>query len=936
MRRHLRCAVIAFTVAGVAGTLAAQSVGPAQSAGPSPSAPASAVDDLLREGFELSDLNQDVAARDRFDRALTLARDEKNLQAEAEAHRGVGLIHNKRADYPAARAELEQALTFFERASDRFGAARVKHHLGAIAQLTGDWIQSRELLNEALAEFEDLGQPGNQARVLVTMSTDANLDPAEKLKLLGRAQEIAAGLDDTGLQGILLRSLGDYDFATGDFSAAMAKLESAIALLEKVPAKGDLARALTSLGRLDRAHGHPERAQELYRRALALQEEIGDGQGAIQSINAIAVAFQSLSKPREAVREYDRALALARQTGSARIINFQLGNLAAAYGDVGDHARAAELLTDVLRQPIDNWLAAYRYKQLSNAYTGLGRYRDALEAADKAIDLTRTVGPADELAERLDIRARVRKKLGDTVAALADEREALETIEHLRARVVPTDFMKRGFSKQSQQIFAFTVELLQTLGQDAQALETAEQARARAFLDLLATRGLTDAPASAPGSNPTAAAATPSLTARLDTLSLRGDAGTSPGAASDLKSPGAAPAIHVDEITAVARELQSTLLIYYVTPQATFIWVVQPSSAIRLTRVDVSAAQLTELIRRTRPEGRLASRGEAPEGVDREALATRGGDVFFFGNTQKAAWRALYQLLIRRVRDQLPAAPGNRIAIVPHGPLFLLSFAALQDEAGRYLLEKYTLHYAPAAALLRFTHEQRQQRASVPRRYLLVADPARMPARPDGQPLAPLPGTRREVTTIARLLAGSPVTVLTGPQAGISDVRAGMRDATIIHLATHGIVRDDEPLDSFLALGRAAPAAEDDGRLTAGKIYRLDLRADVVVLSACRTALGEITGDGIAGLTRAFFYAGASSVVATMWDVADEPTVQLMPEFYRLLVRGRDKARSLRGSQLKLLADLRAGRITIRSAMGETPIPEDPFFWAGFVLVGEP
>jgi CHAT domain-containing protein len=275
--------------------------------------------------------------------------------------------------------------------------------------------------------------------------------------------------------------------------------------------------------------------------------------------------------------------------------------------------------------------------------------------------------------------------------------------------------------------------------------------------------------------------------------------------------------------------------------------------------------------------------------------------------------------------------------------LFLLSFGALQDQDGRYLLERYTLHYAPTAALLRYTHDKRQRLSSVPRRYLLVADPVSMPARPDGQALAPLPGTRREVAAIARLLTGSPVTVLTGPQADSSDVREGMRDATVIHLATHGVVRDDQPFDSFLALGRNVAGTgrhvagiDDDGRLTAGQIYGLDLRADVVVLSACRTALGEISGDGIAGLTRAFFYAGASSVVATMWDVADEPTVQLMPEFYRLLVRGRDKAASLRGAQLKLLADLRAGRIKIRTSIGEMTVPEDPFFWAGFVLVGEP
>jgi CHAT domain-containing protein/tetratricopeptide (TPR) repeat protein len=926
MRRHLRCAVVALSVACAAATVAAQSVQPA------PSAPAASAGDLLRDGFDLYEVSQFPAARERFDRALALARDASNLEAEAEARRGIGLILFERADYSKARAELDEALTLFARANDRVGAARVEQHLGAVAQLTGDFVRSRDLLSRALAEFEALGRPGDQARVLLMMSADTGLSATDARELLVRAHQIADGLDDPRLQGNVLRLLGDLEFLGGDYSAALAKLESAIALLEKTRDKRDLARALTSLGRLDRAHGYPERAQGLYRRALAIQEEIGDEQGAIQSINAIAVAFGMLGKPREAVAEYERALGLARQTGSTRIINFQRGNLARAYDVLGDHAHAAELLSEVLRQPIEPFLAAYRYAQLSDAYASLGRNQDAVQAADRAIELTRTAGPIDELANRLDSRARAWQKLGQTTQALADEREAVQTIEDLRARLVPTDFMKRGFGKQGQEIFAFTVELLQTLGRDADALETAELARGRAFLDLLSTRASVGPPAAAPAA--IEAATMPSVRPSVDRLRFRGGSETPRGATSDLESPGAAPAVSLGDIRAVARELQSTLLIYYVTAQATFIWVVQPSSAIRLTRVNVSAARLTDLIRRTRPEGRTSSRGGDAKAVDREIPTTRGGDVFSLGNTQTAAWQALYRLLIRRVRDQLPTALGSRIAIVPHGPLFLLSFAALQDEDGRYLLEKYTLHYAPTAALLQFTHDKRL-RSGIPRRFLLVADPASMPARPDGQRLVPLPGARREVTTIVPLLAGSPVTVLTGRQANISDVRQRMRDATIIHLATHGIMRDDAPFDSFLALGRSAQGTED-GRLTAGDIYGLDLRAEVVVLSACRTALGEISGDGIAGLTRAFFYAGASSVVATMWDVADEPTVQLMPEFYRLLVRGRDRARSLRGAQLKLLADLRAGRIKIKTSIGETTIPEDPFFWAGFVFVGEP
>ena len=150
----------------------------------------------------------------------------------------------------------------------------------------------------------------------------------------------------------------------------------------------------------------------------------------------------------------------------------------------------------------------------------------------------------------------------------------------------------------------------------------------------------------------------------------------------------------------------------------------------------------------------------------------------------------------------------------------------------------------------------------------------------------------------------------------------------VLHFATHAIVRGDEPLSSFLAL---AASGDDDGRLTAQEIYRLRLDADLVVLSACRSAGGRVTGDGIATFARAFIYAGAPSIVASVWDVADEPTNRLLPAFYRAWLGGASKARALRTAQLGLMNDLRAGKIHIVTPAGPVSLPEHPVFWASVV-----
>ena len=203
------------------------------------------------------------------------------------------------------------------------------------------------------------------------------------------------------------------------------------------------------------------------------------------------------------------------------------------------------------------------------------------------------------------------------------------------------------------------------------------------------------------------------------------------------------------------------------------------------------------------------------------------------------------------------------MTIVPHDALTNLSFAALQDDRGRYLLEDYALHYAPAGALLQFTASQRR---SQPRTgaMLVVSDPE--PARRSTlDPVLPrLPGARREAAAITRLNAGR-VLSLNGPAATESAVREQAPGRSILHFAAHTVVRDDDPFASYLALARSAGREDADGILTAQDVYGLKLPADLVVLSSCRSACGTIAGDGVATFARAVLYAGAASMIASTW-----------------------------------------------------------------------
>jgi CHAT domain-containing protein len=232
-----------------------------------------------------------------------------------------------------------------------------------------------------------------------------------------------------------------------------------------------------------------------------------------------------------------------------------------------------------------------------------------------------------------------------------------------------------------------------------------------------------------------------------------------------------------------------------------------------------------------------------------------------------------------------------------------------------------------AVAVLAFTSQRQAARSGA----LLVGDPGPF-APPAGEPPLPaLPWARREVETVRASLHGA-TTVLVGERATEAAVRSSTPGRAIVHLATHGIIRNDESLTSYLALGGAGPSEQGDGRLTADEVYSLPLDAELVVLSACRTALGPSNGDGVFGFTRAFLYAGASTVAATMWDVPDETTWRVMRDFYARRASGLTTSRALRAAQLTLLRALRARTIRVQGQV----MPESPRLWAGFVLVGEP
>jgi CHAT domain-containing protein/tetratricopeptide (TPR) repeat protein len=797
------------------------------------------------------------------------ARAEMCVRYEAEALRRLAIGHNRTRAFAAGRDKLERAVALFREAGDRADEAQSLVQLGYEMYALGKPSAAVEPLLRARELFMDLHDPKGMAAAYDHLMY---VLPSGPQKAALRAEAVALvdahpELKDTGCN--IVHQWGDELFTAGKYNEAYGKLTAAIACFSDVSDKSRLGRALVSLGRVYRAHGRLDLALAQYTRAVKLQQEAGDREAAVQSLNAIAVTLGFMGAHDESLARLREALAIAETFATTRMAEFLRANVAGAYLDLGRYREAARALEEILTSP-DTPLESARRGQLARAYLGMGQPTRALAQADRAV--ATADGPGG-LTDALNARAAAFTRLRRFDDASRDLQRALDAIETQRTNTVPDDFLKRGFGQQYEDVYAAQVSLFFARHEPRKAFDTAEQARGRAFLDLLAARSV-----------------------QLP----------------DRERIAAAPAT-VSGAIATARRLHSTILEYWVAPEATSIWAIGEDGAIVARQIPVTASRLTSLVR----EATGIARGDAqPSGT----LVT--------GASMTGPWRELYQLLVEPIHASLPARRGARLTIVPHGPLFGLPFAALRDGRDRYLIETYEIHYVPAVGVLDYTSRARPSRDAS---ALLVGDPSAALAGDALNVLPAVPWARKEVDAIVKLLPGRK-TVLLGDEASETNVRQQLRGRTLLHFATHGIVRNTESLDSYLALHPSGTRSDEDGRLTANETYALELDADLVVLSGCRTALGPISGDGVMGFTRAFLAAGAASVVATMWDVPDRTSFEAMRSFYTSWTAGRRPGASLRDGQLALLRALRAGRIRVDGVR----LPESPRLWAGFALVGEP
>jgi CHAT domain-containing protein len=850
---------------------------------------------------------------------------------EAEAMTSEGLEMRSPGDASAgrrSRARLDLAVAMWQELGDPREEAFALQAMAESERETGNLPRALELLRRALPLAVKSGDRELEAFILARSGLAQVLtgDPSGALASETRALSLAREEGNRMVEGESLRYSGLAAWMMGDYQRSLDWSKDAVEIARATKDGVEEVWAIFGIATAYHGLGDYRNSMRYYEQALPLFRTVGDSEGEMLTSNALGATYRWTGRPLQALEVLNPTLALARARGDRAAEANALDNLGEALNDLG---RSEEALASI--EPARSiWKAmgdrreVWTLHQLARAHAALGHTHEALRFGEEAVAFCRRIGDRRIEAEVLAVIARVELDAGNLDDARARAEESLAIGESLRANI-STESLRSSFASASQGAYDVYVDALLRLddahpsqGYADRAFAASERGRAKALLEAIADARLDLSSALSDDLRQREVAVSEKLS------KLQADAEAASGAKPEIL-----------ETVADAEEEWERLVseIRRANPRYAALRYPRPISAEKakalldprtaLVSYSISADWVIAFVVTTRSIRAFRL------GVSPVALAQQIENyVGLIARDASDRWRGvgerLYESLVVPWRSTL-GSEIQRLVVVPDGGLNSLPFEALTSRAdGRALVDDYTISYAPSATVLFELTAAREPLADVSA-VLVLANPAHAPAAvadTAGFDLSPLPYSDEEAATVFRV--GGPNSLrLVGRNATESRVKmVARRRYGIAHFATHGLIDQEFPLRSALLLASDPSAGGDDGLLQAREIYGLGLKADMVVLSSCQTALGRVVaGEGVLSLAQAFLHGGARSVVASLWRVDDRRAAELMSRFYDRLSRGDGKAEALRRAKLDLL----------RESPGLAPR-----FWASFVLIGEP
>src|SRR6266545_3958522 len=886
-----------------------------------------------------------VKVESEAERAKLLAEEKELVTAElvrAMIGQGYRLYLQSGFDQSIAIYRLSQSIA--EQIGDKAGIARALNDIASIYNIQGNNAQALEYLQRSLAMSEAGGDNVGISRALITIGEiqfqQGDFAPAlehfQKSLEICKALEIKLGIARN------LRDIGEVHLRQGDYAQALDYTQKSLAMFEAEGNKPWIAGALNSIGIIHSSQGDYAQALEYYRKSLAANEAMGDKAGIARSLNNIGATHRSQGDFARALEYFRKSLEMSESLGDKTAIANSLGNLGALYFDQAEYAQALTYY----QKSLVMWESTRNKKgiadslcKIGDVYEKQGRHSQALDFSERATVLARQISAADTLRRALFNSGVVYRALNQFAKARQAFGEAIATIEALRAQIAGGEQEQQRYFESKVSPYHAMVDLLIAEDHPAEALTFAERAKARVLLDVLQS-GRVNAAKAMTGEEQEQERKLNSQLVSLNTQIYRETNRPQPDQARltelmaqlqkarldfeafqtnlyaahpELRAQrGEAQPLSPGEAAALLPDAKSALLEYVVADDKTYLFVI--TKAAGKTEAEVRA--YTSPIKRAE----LTSQIEA----FRRQLA--GRDLGFRASAAK-----LYELLLKPAQTQL--AGKTNLVIVPDDKLWEAPFQALLTGSRRFLMEEAAVAYAPSLTVLREATKRRRRNSDAASADLLaLGNPAigqetigHATLTLRGGKLDPLPEAEQEVKALGQLYSVERSKVYIGAEASEDRVKAEAGQARILHFATHGTLNNASPMYSYLALAQGDK--NEDGLLEAWELMQMDLHADLAVLSACETARGRYgAGEGVIGLTWALFVAGVPSTVVSQWKVESASTRDLMLNFHRQLrapaaAKAKvTKAEALRQAALKVM---------------KNPETSHPFYWAGFVLVGD-
>lgn len=905
---------------------------------------------LIRIGNVHYDIGEQQKALDSLNQALDVLKQSPDQKLEAAALNVLGNVYDAMGEPRRAMDYLSRSLALRRAIGDQAGEAFSLADLGMVHSSLGELQAALDYYTQALPFFHNSGDLQSEAVILNNIAaTNGELGERQKaLEYYSKALTIRRAAGDRRGEGITIANIGANYYTLGENERALEEYNRALSIFQELQDKVGETRVLERIAIVYSANQESQKAIEIYNNLLEIWRARKDKRFEGTTLLRIGRSYYGLKNYALALDYLMQSLEIAREVKN-----------------LSDEAEILQILGAVYRSTGKLEQSVEAYQQALNIYrqTGLHREVVALFGSARTEILRGNLDTArKQIEQAIDLTESLRAKLSSLdlrISVLADNKKYYETY---------VDVLMRMHEREPDR------------GYDAKALQIHELASARGLLDLL-----NEARADIrQGGDPVLLNRERTLQQQLNEkeryrISLTRARGKEKQVAEveeelsrllsqyretqaeiRARSPQYAALtqprpLELREIQTQVLDSDTVLLEYALGDERSYLWFVSENSYASFV-----LPGREEIERQARRFYDLLSVNPAAESTDSPNPAAKG-------NYTEAAI-ALGKMLLGPIADRLA---GKRLLIVSDGALQYVTFGALHKPlagkagiSGRQSLVPLSRHYRPlifdnevvmmpSASTVAFLRSESSGRKRATKTVAVLADPvfgrddSRMSASKEDSTRAVVSSSavdivkssardsglgdftrlrfsRREAESITSLVPKeSSLQALDFAASRVTAQSTEMADYRILHFATHGLLNSKHPELSGLVLSLVDEQGKDvDGFLRFYEIYNLKLNADLIVLSACQTALGkEVSGEGLIGLTRGFMYAGAQRVVASLWRVDDHATAELMKRFYQgMLTEGLRPSAALRAAQISMLKDRRWVM---------------PHYWAAFTIQGE-